>query len=113
MKKIRPIDSGPRIPLRTDARTHTRTHAQGASDNHTKFSIENCQGAIIIMTLFLFLTGSVKLPAFRGFHPWLAIKVAQGTNQSQYKLTFCKVPINLSDLLDVDKCVTLATGKCV
>ena len=36
MKMIRLIDSGPRIPLRTDA--------QGASDNRPKFSIKNCRG---------------------------------------------------------------------
>ena len=45
MKKIRPIDSGPRIPLRTHRRTDVRTHAQGAADNHPKFSIKNCRGA--------------------------------------------------------------------
>ena len=50
MKKIRLIDSGLCIPLRTHARTDASdTDAQGASDNHPKFSIENCRGATSIL----------------------------------------------------------------
>ena len=52
MEKICLIDSGLRIPLRTDTQTHRRTDAQGASDNHPKFSIEDCRGAINLLTLY-------------------------------------------------------------